>query len=407
MTGRSSSRGTLPLGVWLAASAIVAVDAVIPRDAIAAEDGGPLRILTEALPDATVGVPYRAGIAGEGGSPPYAFQVIRGRPSWLFLASDGSLEGTPDIPGVHELVISVFDSAFSDATKILSLEVREAGPLTLATSLPDAVLGKAYGASIATGGRPPYASKVRQGALPPGLGVDRAGRLAGTPTRVGAWTFDLEITDAAVPPAAVNGTMTIETIEEAPLRVALKGDIVIFTNVETAFRLDAEGGVPPYAWTLISGVLPSGLRLDPAGRLIGRVARVGTTTVALGVSDAEGSYADAMVRLRVQAYRAQSGRARDGDRGGGCSCFELPVNGRTRALFLSLATPLFLGLGARKRRRCSRFGSRSGALRLEIPSLSPTLFDKEGKWSKTFVPAARRSSARSAQRRDPGRSSRT
>jgi putative Ig domain-containing protein len=58
-----------------------------------------------------------------------------------------------------------------------------------------------------------------------------------------------------------------------------------------AARLVARGGRAPYRWTVAAGALPRGLRLDPAGRIVGKPAARARVSVAVRVADAAGRVA--------------------------------------------------------------------------------------------------------------------
>ncbi len=50
-------------------------------------------------------------------------------------------------------------------------------------------------------------------------------------------------------------------------------------------QLQASGGTPPYRWSLMEGSLPSGLRLDASGLLVGTPATPGATHFTIHVTD--------------------------------------------------------------------------------------------------------------------------
>jgi len=53
------------------------------------------------------------------------------------------------------------------------------------------------------------------------------------------------------------------------------------------FQLEAEGGLPPYRWSVIDGSLPGGLTLDSTGLIHGYVAATGNFEVTIHVADAD------------------------------------------------------------------------------------------------------------------------
>jgi hypothetical protein len=54
------------------------------------------------------------------------------------------------------------------------------------------------------------------------------------------------------------------------------------TDTSYSYRLQAEGGAPPFRWTLAGGVLPAGLLLDRVGNISGTPTKNGTFEFAAG-----------------------------------------------------------------------------------------------------------------------------
>lgn len=73
-------------------------------------------------------------------------------------------------------------------------------------TLPDADWNQVYGphALSASGGQPPYSWAVVSGALPPGLTLNPAGEISGTPTTVMTADFTVQVTDADSTTATLN-----------------------------------------------------------------------------------------------------------------------------------------------------------------------------------------------------------
>ena len=70
---------------------------------------------------------------------------------------------------------------------------------------------------------------------------------------------------------------------------------------ESAATLAATGGVPPYAWTVTSGSLPSGLTLSAAGLISGTPASAGTASFTVQVADAASSTAAQDLSITISA----------------------------------------------------------------------------------------------------------
>lgn len=66
----------------------------------------------------------------------------------------------------------------------------------LTSSMPGGTVGTPYSATLlAGGGVPPYVWTLIGGSLPPGLTLDSAGNITGTPTLQGTYGFDVQVTD--------------------------------------------------------------------------------------------------------------------------------------------------------------------------------------------------------------------
>lgn len=91
------------------------------------------------------------------------------------------------------------------------------------TVLPSGEVGEPYSVSIGVdtvNGKGPFAFKLAQGELPPGLQLTAAGSLAGTPTgtKADAYLFELTVSDSSQPPQSATLGFSI-AIASAPLRI--------------------------------------------------------------------------------------------------------------------------------------------------------------------------------------------
>lgn len=81
--------------------------------------------------------------------------------------------------------------------------------------LPNGLLGQPYKPrNLVRGGRGPY-SFTLDSTLPPGLALDAAGRLSGTPTATGTYRFQLSVTDSADPPRIDQAPYVLRILEPA------------------------------------------------------------------------------------------------------------------------------------------------------------------------------------------------
>ena len=121
----------------------------------------------------------------------------------------------------------------------------------------------------AEGGLAPYVWTVVTGDLPPGLGLAEAGTLSGIPLGEGSFAFTLRVEDAHGSTDETPVTVTIEPFVEG-VRIATTSPL---PNAEEGepyeVRLEAAGGIAPYAWMVNAGAFPDGLGMDATGRIAG------------------------------------------------------------------------------------------------------------------------------------------
>lgn len=184
------------------------------------------RIITESpLPNARVGENYAGFIeacCGQGG--PYTWSLVSGTvPDGLrFAGNDLQLTRTTGVTGVATRVqtttftVRARDGAGNTATKTFSLTVDPANPLIVNNGtdvLTSGRVGVAYDNGLfPLGGTPPWRWSHVSGTLPPGLRVQASpGRVLGTPTTAGTFTFTVRVDDSAGQFATQQFTITITT----------------------------------------------------------------------------------------------------------------------------------------------------------------------------------------------------
>jgi hypothetical protein len=151
------------------------------------------------------------------------------------------------------------------------------------TTLPSARAGLTYhGALQASGGTESFTWTLVSGGLPDGLVLSAvSGAIDGIPGAPGTFPFTVRATSGSlaaekpftliVNPAALTLTTTV-------LPDAEQG------NPYSA-QLQAAGGTPPYAWSVVAGTLPAPLQLAPAtGAITGTPAASGTAQFTVRVT---------------------------------------------------------------------------------------------------------------------------
>jgi uncharacterized protein (TIGR03437 family) len=245
--------------------------------------GTALTITTTSLPNGVVNVVYPSTtLQAAGGNPPYTWTVSAGAlPAGMTLNSAGVLSGTPSASGPFSFTAKVADSSTPTpltATQPYSFTIGTALTITT-TALPNGVVNVAYPSTPlqAAGGATPYAWSVSAGALPTGLTLSAAGVLSGTPTVSGPFSFTAKVTDSSAPTP-----LTATQVYNVTIRAALTITTTSLPNgtvgVAYSQALAASGGTPPYSnWTVSSGALPGGLKLNASSGVIG-----GTPTTTTG-----------------------------------------------------------------------------------------------------------------------------
>ena len=250
-------------------------------------DPTPLAISTTSLPSGQVGAAYSTTLGAAGGTPPFTWATTSGTlPAGLILnASTGAITGTPTASASNlALTFQVKDSGSPAQAKtaILTLTISPALPTLVITtaSLPNGQVGSLYSTTLAaTGGMKPYTWTTTSGTLPAGLALNAStGAITGTPTATATnTTLTFQVKDSGTPPQTKTVNLTL-TISPAPPTLTISTTSLPNGQVGSAYSatLAATGGTTPYAWSLISGMLPTGLTLTGA---TGAIA--GTPTVSV------------------------------------------------------------------------------------------------------------------------------
>ncbi|OIP31108.1 MAG: hypothetical protein AUK47_23190 [Deltaproteobacteria bacterium CG2_30_63_29] len=177
-----------------------------------------------------------------------------------------------------------------------------ARPLEVLTrTLPAGMVGRGYDQTLmARGGTAPYTWIVTSGVLPDGLTLSATGHLAGAPQADGAFSFNVEATDAAAARATAELALTIH-----PQGLVIATDSLTDAEegLDYSTQLEALGGQEPYAWGLAAGgPLPLGLTLSSTGLISGIPSEIGDFPLTLKVFDdaTPPSFAQRDLTLTVQ-----------------------------------------------------------------------------------------------------------
>jgi hypothetical protein len=137
---------------------------------------------------------------------PVQFSVVSGQiPPGLKLftqgVGSGGITGTPTTEGLFVFTIQVQDQTGARDTESFSIRINAPRPVVITNqsdALSPATVGQFYccGNLFADGGVPGYTWTLRSGQLPPGLQLSASpGRITGTPTTRGTFSFVVRATD--------------------------------------------------------------------------------------------------------------------------------------------------------------------------------------------------------------------
>jgi putative Ig domain-containing protein len=264
------------------------------------------------LPGAVVNTPYSQTLTATGGIGASTFTVSGGSlPPGLVLNADGTLNGTPVAPGTYMFTITAAD--VNNCTGVGQYQIIVSCPvITLspaAGALPGAVVNTPYSQTFtATGGIGPYAFTVSSGSLPPGLMLNSAGTLQGTPVTPGTYMFTITAADVnnCTGVGQYQIIVSCPVITLSPAAGALPGAVV---NTPYSQTFTATGGCASSVFSVTSGALPPGLTLGSNGVLSGMATGPGDFTFTVTATDSCGcsqtqSYTLKVVQTRILVISA-------------------------------------------------------------------------------------------------------
>jgi len=250
---------------------------------------------------ATIGAPFSFQFSAFAGTAPYTWSVSGGTlPAGLALdPATGIVSGTPASIGNTSFTIRLTDSRGRSAEKQIVISVTPAQLSVTTESLPAGSVGSSYSASvIAVGGRQPYLWTIAQNSLPPGLSLSSSsGMISGIPTTAGDFPFTVRVIDNEG--RAFNKSLSI-IVSTAPLGISNVAPVQTTRGAAFSLQMVASGGTPPYAWSIASGALPSGLGINGSTGLISGTPVVsGTFSAGIAVRDQNGQEVINTVQITV------------------------------------------------------------------------------------------------------------
>jgi len=176
------------------------------------------------LPDGNVGTDYANFVTATGGNgTPFRWSIAAGAlPNGLgltdFASASGLISGRPTTVQTSTFTVRVTDQAGNSATRQFTIVINPPAPLFInsPSQLPSGTVGQPYAVGVfAGGGTTPYTWTRIAGTLPPGLTLQASpGRIQGTPTTAGTFSFTLRVNDSGAQSAS--GVFSITITSPAP-----------------------------------------------------------------------------------------------------------------------------------------------------------------------------------------------
>jgi len=244
-----------------------------------------VEIVTESLPDWTVGQPYSQQLQATGGTGTKTWSDKNGDliGTGLTLSATGLLSGTPISTGQISFTAQVTDETLQSDEKLLSFFINDAVEI-VTESLPDWTADQPYSQQlVATGGTGTKTWSDKNGDLiETGLALSATGLLSGTPISAGLISFTAQVTDEAL---QSDEKLFIFFINPA---VQIATDSLPDWTVGQSYsqQLLATGGTGIKTWSDKNGdLVGTGLTLSSTGLLSGMPISAGQISFTAQVTD--------------------------------------------------------------------------------------------------------------------------
>jgi hypothetical protein len=243
-------------------------------------------------PAGVVGSPYVVRLTGEGGCGPdptkpgsglpYQFRLLVGSlPPGLSLDRDGLLHGSPTRAGTWSFWLELSDEDPPSAA--WCVPKRSEREFIVAVGAPPGTVWSPYVVQVSAEGVGAQTWSIASGTLPLGLALrPNTGVIAGTPEITGSFPIELSATDSRGVTATLDLTITVYP------KFAFATSRLVTPRIGRSYHatLRTTGGVRPLTFSVHSGRLPIGIRLNEnTGVVSGRPRKPGVYRVTIQARD--------------------------------------------------------------------------------------------------------------------------
>jgi hypothetical protein len=146
------------------------------------------------------------------------------------------------------------------------------------------------------GGYYPLFFSIESGELPTGLELDsKAGTITGIPTQTGMYNMTVLVTDDQE--THIQKEFFLEVTDQ--LIFESNSIFNVSENAESLLEIKASGGKQPYTITQVDGTLPSGITVEPNGKLTGTFTSSGEFEFMVNITDAHNNSVDQRITIHV------------------------------------------------------------------------------------------------------------
>ncbi len=252
------------------------------------------------LPSPSVGSPYSFTFPPSGGSGNYSWTAAQLPPGITINGATGTISGTPTAAGTFSAQITLTD--ISNSNQLTGGFNITVNPFAITTSgeLPSGTIGTAYSQTLSA---PSCGSgctwTLISGGLPGGLSLSSTGVISGTPTNTQTNTLTIQASGSN---GTVQEVFSLQIVNNTPQPLFITNGPIVCCNsglgAGYSLGLFAEGGTPPYSWSVSTGALPTGITIQGLGQnlsrdfgpgityLSGKMLQVGLYSFTLKVTDA-------------------------------------------------------------------------------------------------------------------------
>jgi hypothetical protein len=277
-------------------------------------------------PTGYVGLPYEVEIATdpESGCFPFIWiQIVNSElPAGLSMSRSGVITGIPTTTGLrrfwlwhHDLTAALGGPSWCIQDDVSQREFSipvEPGLAIANTAAKPGTVGQPYAEALTArrldslnpptmGAAVSVAWSLDSGGLPPGVTLSANGLLAGTPTAEGSYQFVVKADlQNGSPPATKAYTLVVRQPVAVQSPPGSQGQPTGEVGIRFGKTFTATGGSGTYTWSLSSGALTAGVRLDATrGTISGTPLRAGSYQFVLTATDSEGRVASTTASMRV------------------------------------------------------------------------------------------------------------